>query len=264
MLQHISARSLAAFGAVLLLSPAAAFADTPAVALASEDIYRHSLKALTVLLVVAVLIENALNVLFHWRVFLTYFNLRGIKTIIAVAVSALIVQQFNIDVVASLVDTYSSEKVESSFVSIALTALIVSGGSSGVNTLMVSLGYRDAKRAESVNPEAPEDQAWIAVKVNRRRAVGPVQVLVTEVENSPSPPNAIAGSIGVSRPGILELLLRNSNRFPANGGYVVEPGKVYTIEVSAFDSGNKKLDDPLAGKEYRFAPRAVVDFEVTL
>lgn len=240
--------------------------DLPAAALDNQVIYEKSLRALTILFVTAVLIENALAVLFNWRVFLTYFSLRGVKTIVSVLVSLVVVLTFKIDVIAALLDAYSSSKVNSSLPSQVLTALILAGGSSGVNSLMSSLGYRNSSREEAVNPKAPATQAWIAIRVNRANSVGPVQVHVTKVElpEGTPKPGAIAGTIGFKRPSLLELLLRNANRFPGNGGYVVEPDTVYRIEVVGHDADGNKLEDPLARQTYCFAPRAIVDFEVTL
>lgn len=57
------------------------------VALGKNALYEKSLAALTMLLVLAVLLENAFSVIFNWRVFLTYFSLRGVKTIVMVTVS---------------------------------------------------------------------------------------------------------------------------------------------------------------------------------
>ena len=240
--------------------------ELPAIALGSQEIFDKSLRALTILLVMAVLIENALAVVFNWRVFLTYFSLRGVRTIISVAVSLFIVRTFGIDVIASLLDVYSSAKITTSLPSQLLTALILSGGSSGVNSLMASLGYRSKDREESVVPKLEPTQAWLSVRVNRKRSVGPVQVLVTKVDlpQDQPKPGAIAGTIGFRRPSLVELLLRNANRFPGNGGHEVVPDTVYQIGVIGRDADGKKLDDPLAGQLYCFAPRAIVDFEVTL
>jgi len=248
----------------LAILPAVALADLPTVALDNTEIYERSLKALTILLVAAILIENALAVLFNWRVFLTYFSLRGVKTIISVIVSYLIVTSFDLDVVASLLNAYTTEPADSTIASKLLTAMILSGGSGGVNSLMASLGYRERNRESVVNPAAPKSEAWIAIKINRVNAVGPIQVHVTEIPEPKKDPSAIAGTIGVKRPSLKELILRNANRFPANGGHVVDPKKVYGIKVVAHDAGGTLLNDPLAGEEYRFAPRAIIDFEVTM
>ena len=45
----------------------------------------------------AVLLENAFSIIFNWRVFLTYFSLRGMKTLVMIIVSFIVVAVFNID-----------------------------------------------------------------------------------------------------------------------------------------------------------------------
>jgi len=260
----------------LTFVPAVALAQQGApdnvLALGSSQIYDKSLKALTILLVAAILIENALAVVFNWRVFLTYFSLRGVKTIVSFAVSYVVVLSFDIDVVGDLMSAYMTPEGAtgtevpnlSSPVSRILTALILAGGSGGVNNLMVALGYRDRGRDEDVAPSAPPNKAWIAVWVKRDKVVGPVRVHVTEVPAPDPAPDAIAGTIGFRRPSLLELLMRNPNRFPANGGYEVEPGKVYRIDVVGLDRDGEPIPNPVGREVYRFAPRAIADFEVSL
>lgn len=263
--------------AALLLAPAAALAqqsaDTVTLALGSPAIYETSLKALTILLVTAILIENALAVIFNWRVFLTYFSLRGVKTIVSFAVSYAVVLTFDIDVTGDLLGVYLAPDGvaaadipdRSNGFSKILTALILSGGSSGVNNLMISLGYRERGRDQVAAAMAPPDKAWIAVWIERsENLLGPVQVQITEAASPTTDPGAIAGVVGARRPSLLGLLMRNPNRFPANGGYEVTPGKVYRIDIIGHDRDGKRIPDPVSGKEYRFAPRAIVDFEARL
>ena len=76
------------------------------------EAFSRSLTALTMLLVVALLIENALAIIFGWRVFLAYFSLRGVRTIIAIAVSWLVVVTFKFDILGALIHEYTGEKVE--------------------------------------------------------------------------------------------------------------------------------------------------------
>jgi hypothetical protein len=61
---------------------------------------------MTILLVIAVILENAFAVMFNWRVFLAYFSVPSVKTIIMIVVSWLIVNKFDIDVMASLIAAY--------------------------------------------------------------------------------------------------------------------------------------------------------------
>jgi hypothetical protein len=248
----------------------------------ADSVYSASLNALTVLFVTAVLLESAFATIFNWRVFLTYFNERGIKTIIMVIVSLIVVWVFKLDVMASLIAAYklpagslqgndaalalAAEFTKTSGpVSTFVTALILAGGSAGVNNVMMALGFR-SNRAAEVAPAPPQDEAWVAIKVKKRNADGQVHVIVSKVDAWPAGkemPPAIAGTIGFSRPRVSELLFRNIDRFPQNGGYVVKPNTPYRLTVEGKDAaGNviRRLNED--DRYYAFAPRAIVDFQV--
>jgi hypothetical protein len=254
---------LALLGLMLLL-PAVALAQTGEIDLGSETIYNESLKALTILLVLAVLVENALAVLFNWRVFLSYFSLRGMRTIIMVAVSYLLVTLLGIDVIDALLKAYQENRPDAGprFLTQALTALIVAGGSTGVHNVMFALGYRDSRREEEVDPKPPADKAWVAVRVRRVRAAGPVHVEITQDAAADIP--AIAGTCLSARPGLLSLLMRNVNRFPSNGGHEVRPDTVYKIAVAGFDSAGNELRKEVSNGPVKFAAGAIVDFDTSL
>jgi hypothetical protein len=215
------------------------------------------------LFVMAVLLENAFSIIFNWRVFLTYFSLRGVKTIVMVAISYLIVSWFNLDIVAALLSAYARQTVEPRFLSKFITALILAGGSAGVYNIMYALGYRSDRRDEEVNPRPPQNKAWVAVRAKRDQAAGEIFVTVREIKSaadkSPAP---IAGQIGVRRPSLWELLVHNRNRFPQNGGYTVTPNVVYEITVEAKNSNGEPLKR--LGEPYVFAEGAIVDFDVTI
>ncbi len=250
--------------------------DVPsgAVDLDNDEIYAKSLAALTILLVAAVLIENALAVIFNWRVFLTYFSLRGVRTLVMIAVALIAVITFEIDIVAALIAAYKNAPVDSGVVSIVLTAFILGGGSSSVNNVMIGLGLRDRTRSEAVAPKAPATQAWVAFEVERANANGHITVHIDDDKTTGTQaPLAIAGSIGRKLPSLKELLFRNVDRFPQNGGYVLEPNKSYIIELHAkdasmqlhrYDADGGRLGAGQSGKAYSFAPGAIVDFEVKL
>jgi hypothetical protein len=299
---------LAAFAATLMLSPAAAetamptpaadqakdtqkkdapkaeqkkdggqanSAGQPSNPLALDDgaIYRRSLAALTMLFVIAVLLENAFTTIFNWRVFLTYFSVRGVKTLVMVGIALIVVNVFNVDILANLIAVYktpagqavSPDAVlqEYGFVSKFVTALILAGGSAGVYNIMHALGYRNDQREEQVAPRPPQNAAWVSVKVKRVNAVGDIQVKIQKVAAGATPPAPIAGTIGSRRPTLIELLLNNPNRFPQNGGYTLEPETVYHILVSGKHKDTnaelKALD-----QDYAFTKGAIVDFEVAL
>lgn len=229
-----------------------------------SDIFAKSTKALTVLLVTSVLIENALAVIFNWRVFLAYFSLRGIRTIVTFSVSLAVVSFFDLDAVSWLFSEYSPTEVPSNWMSKTMSALILSGGSSGVHNIMRTIGYRDIARVDEIVPKSRADKAWLAIWIDRETVVGPVNVNITEVDASETEVAAIAGTIGGKRPSIIELLFRNPNRFPENGGYYVTPDQLYKIAVAGTNKAGQPIIEDFGGNPMKFAPGAIVDFRVKL
>jgi hypothetical protein len=250
---------------VVVASAALAATDNP-LALGNNQIYEKSLAALTLLLVVAVLLENAFATIFNWRVFLAYFSSKGVKTIVMVVVSLIVVNVFDIDVVASLISAYKTAPEPSGLVSKFITALILAGGSAGIYNIMYALGYRTERRDAELNAKPPPDKAWVAVRVDRRDAKGDVYVKLREIgpaAGAATAPAPIAGTITFRRQSLGDLLFRRPNRFPQNGGYVVTPGVVYAITVEGKNEQGTSLK-ALAGEQYVFAPGAIVDFAVSL
>lgn len=261
-IRHLAALALLSLFTLGLPGLALAQVDGSPAATLSTSVYEESFQALVELFVLAILIENALAVLFNWSIFLTYFNVRGIKTIIMVVVSYLMVETFNIDTVGQLFAFYSGTEHDPRFSSQFLTALILSGGSSGVHSLMRALGYRDRDRASEVNPRPGTTKAWIAVHVQRASDTGPVHVSVSDAVSPPADLPALAGTIGFKRPSLLELMFQNANRFPGSGGYELEANKAYRICVTA--TGEPEATKLKFDETHRFAPGAIVDFEVRM
>ena len=244
-------------------------ASLPAVAQAGgnvpgDSVYDASLKAITILLVVAVLLESALAVIFNWRVFRAYFSVAGLKTLISFVVSLFIVQGFGLDIMSRLLSVYEQGDFQSNLGTQILTALIIAGGSSGVNKLLVAFGYRDNSVPEDTTPTPPKDKAWISVRVRKKQARSPVQVHVTEEPRPPAGITAIAGTCLANRPSLISLLMRNNDRFPSNGGYAVTPEKAYRISVSALGSDGSPVAKPVTAEPVMLAAGAIVDFDVVL
>jgi hypothetical protein len=244
-------------------------AEAPAtdVALGNDAIYQKSLAALTILFVVAVLLESAFAVIFNWRVFLAYFSTRGIKTIIMIVASLIVVSTFDLDVVASLVATYTTPAgqtpvVDSRPVSMFITALILAGGSAGVYNIMYALGYRNDRREQEMEKTPTTGKAWVAVRVVNKAGARDIFVRIKRGNaaggGSPAP---IAGTVGGQRQSLKELLFRNPDRFPQNGGYTVDSGFEYTISVTAVGPDG---DLVAMGETFVFADRAIVDFTAEL
>jgi hypothetical protein len=229
--------------------------------LTSGDIYAQSFKALFILFVIATLLESGLAVIFNWRPFIQLFDARGMKTIIAVVFSWFFVELFDLDIVTRLANLYLNEKHPSSFPGVFITALILAGGSSAVNSLLVTFGFRSMKTAAQVIPKPPPTEAWISVRLVRLRAKGSVSVLVSPQGGPP----AVAGTItGSSRPGGWSgLFLRDYGRFPTAGGYSVTPGKAYELKLSGVDENGTQIDSAIWGP-LALAPGAIVDVELKL
>lgn len=262
------ARASAVFlaAAALLLFSLGASGETTVTEVAKiaqegSNIYTESIAALTKLFVLAVLVESALALIFNWRVFLEYFNKRAIKTVVMFAVSLAVVTTFNIDIVEQLMATYGSSSDEGGIMSTVLTAMIVAGGSSGVNNLFIALGFRSRLKEQA--PQPPRAEAWIAILVHRDSAAsGEVLIQISEEASGVAAEHdSIAGSVN-PRKRLKEMFFPNRNRFPTSGGYKVDAGKVYRISVTGKDeTGNERSG---LGDTYSFAPRAIVDLDVKL
>lgn len=83
--------------------------------------------------VLALLMESAFALLFNWRLFQEYFVGRAWRTPIMFLISLAVVNQFGLDLLASLFNAYhgNSVNVPGGPVTQVLTAMIISGGSVG-------------------------------------------------------------------------------------------------------------------------------------
>lgn len=233
------------------------------VALADPDVLAASIRALTILLVLSVLIESGLETVFSWRLYETYFAQRALKRPLAVLVSFVIVRTFELDVFASLLDTYSTgEDVGSVWVTELLTALILAGGSGAINNMLARLGVRTRYEPPV---QLPPEKGWISIRVRRGRDIaGPVHVTVTEDPSAPADLPSIAGSTYTRTPSVGSLLFRNRDRFPPNGGYVVASGKPYRVTVAGRDREGKPLQTAVTPEPIKLAPGARVDFDALI
>lgn len=111
----------------------------------SADALGKAFNILVATFVLALLLESAFALLFNWRLFQEFVVGRSWRTIIMFAVSLTVVRQFDLDLMATLFDAYrgvSDMQVKRSWLTSALTAMIVGGGSVGVNRILVGLGFR--------------------------------------------------------------------------------------------------------------------------
>lgn len=228
----------------------------------SSELYGASFKALFVLFILAVLVESGLALVFRWRPFLDYFDSRSMNALVAFIFSLVLVRLFNLDIASQLINIYTGSKGLDlkdwmGWPGSLLTAMIIAGGSAGVNRIFQNFGFRPVSAQEQ--PQTPvlnNHEAWVAVTLVRQKAVGSADVLIK---------NAVAGTIsGVSpKRSFFRYFVRDKGRFPQTGGYTVTPGAGYEIKVQAYDAAGAALP-PRQWGPYDVAPRAIIDIEMRI
>lgn len=225
------------------------------------------------LAVIVLVVESALATIFQWRLYRMLFNNRALKTVVMVAVGLIIVLGFNYDIFGRLMAELSpggtTPDSSAKAVSVVLSALIIAGGSAGVNTLLQRLGFRNPVQAEPARPVLNENQAWVSIRVNRKEAVGPVQIAVREAADDPQA-SALAGTVRERGfwETVKEAFTADAMRFPNYGGRTVTVGKTYEIVAMArrplAPVNGAPQDEAFSIPVYKgsFASRAIVDFNV--
>ena len=231
----------------------------------AESFYPDAAKALSFLFMLAVLLESALSVIFNWRLYLVLANGKGFKTLVMIAVSCAVVWQFHVDTVSQLLKLYGGT-APSDTLSRLLTALILAGGSAGVNQVLVNLGYRQAKSPEELRPKPKANKAWISVVTSPRHADGPIYVRISQAgpitDTSPARLAGVIAPVGILAT-IRSVFLANRHRFPPSGGHEIEADRQYRIEVTARDAAGGLIASDINGL-YTFADGAIIDFSTTL
>lgn len=264
--------------AAVLASPAALAEEVQKQGFPETD---KLLKELFLLLLVVTLMESAMTTIFQWRLYRLLFNARAMKTVLMVLVGWSIVRLFDYDVfarilaVAGLGTGVKSEKTlefVSSTYSTGLSALIMAGGTSGINTLFRSFGFRPQPQEEPVLEPPKQDEAWVSVTIRQVRAVGPVEVLFREKPADPADPQRAVVGVTDGRSlfrRIYETLIAVPGRIPNYGGRKVTTDKLYEISVKGMRRAvvnNASTLEPFDEPVYSgaFASRAIVDLVVTV
>lgn len=230
--------------------------------------------------VLALLLESAFALLFNWRLFLEFFAGKAWRTPIMFVGALATVSAFNLDLMASLLDAYSPRAdglpSKGSWLTAALTSMILAGGSVGVNRILVALGFRSQIRSDVAEPKIEEDEAWISIQVLGKSRDINVRVDVEVAEASEATKGAIPTTVGMLRPrGALErlgnILFPSRSRWPRSGGRKVSTNNFYRITVTdlrsdgkVYDALGKVIPNVGAAPLLRFGSRAMIDFEVTL
>ena len=196
-------------------------------------------KAVFLLFMIAVVLESALAILFNWRPFVELFNARAVRPVVTFVVAYVFVETFALDLITTIVNAATSAEHGISPTGKVLTALVLAGGSAGVNNVLIGLGYRQKRTPETATPKPPPDKAWISVRIVRDKAVGPVEVFLGAPVTGKRPP-LIAIIQGTSRPA-LRYFLSDPGRFPGYGGHAVDANSQIEIVVAGLDSNKTPL-----------------------
>lgn len=220
------------------------------------DVYGEMFKILFAVFTIALVLESALAVIFNWRLFLVYFDSRGMKTIVSVVAGVLVAVLLRFDVIDRLYKAmfHGGEAGLQGF-GYFLTGLILAGGSAGVNKILVGLGFRSLRTEEARLPRPKPTEAWLAVNLVREEAKGPVQVFVTQDSGGERLVGTISGS---TVPRFFAKLRTNPMRYPPVAGFAVPADSLVTVQLR--DPVQDAVSEPWG--PYRVAGGAIIDFEL--
>jgi hypothetical protein len=225
--------------------------------------YEKIFKAIFLLFILALVLESGLALIFNWRPFVETFDARAVKPLVSLIFAYLFVSYFNLDLMTAIVAAASSQAPAPSLPGRFITALVLAGGSSGINNIMIALGFRQARPPATVTPKPPLNKAWIAFKLVRRQAVGQVKVFL-----GPTPaPGAALPLVGVihgaSRPGV-RFFFRDRGRFPTVAGWEVTPGLPLSYELVGASNDPSVPVVKHRRDDVVIAAGAIIDLEVEL
>jgi hypothetical protein len=237
----------------------------------------QSFRILMAVFVLAVLLENAFALLFNWRLFLEFFVGKAWRTPIMFFGALIIVRTFELDLVAQLFRAYNPGLNPQTGVGIwftsAITAMVLAGGSVGVNRVFVALGFRSQLRPEALEPELEPTEAYVAIHVQGHSSRSMCQVNMDVVDpipaDTPRTLGFVGGAAGIGA-RLRELLFPVRSRIPQSGGMRVATTKAYRISVTDLEEGKHydTLGRPITSTSqsqlFAFAPKAIVDFTIRL
>jgi hypothetical protein len=208
--------------------------------------YEAAFKALFAAFVLAVIIEWGLAVIFNNRWYVLKAGGKGLKSLVTFLVAFVLVNAFDVDIVKELINALRNATFESGFWTKFLSALVLAGGSAGVNSMMVALGFRAVRTAETVTGKPPATKAWLAVKVSWSSATSVTHALNVYIKRGTGNYGLLATLQDVPEDGQKKFWVIDADpaRFPQYGGFVLEPGLEFQVWLLAVDKeGKAVLDD---------------------
>jgi len=256
------ARAIAVSNGVLI---AGLFLGTPAFAQATTsdaDLIVSIGALLGKLLLVLLLLESAMAALFNWRVYRVVLSGRAWKTPIMFGIGLLVVTGFDYDFIDTAITDIAGGGASDSlgWVSVTLSAMVIAGGSQGVHDILKKLGLRSSIPDAEAKPDLREDQAWLALRLRRDKAVGDIQIILSETDRLAEA--TIVGSVDDRSIGqrLSEAFGLRDLRFPRTGGRVVKSNVTYDLALRYAEAGTAAAVHPVGS--IAFAPRAIVDLDV--
>lgn len=113
---------------------------------------------LFVFLAISVVFEAAMSALFDWRIYIRYFEGRGVKTPILVGVALLVCFHYDLDILHNVLEGLGRSEQKQQ-IGMIITAFLISGGSSAVFQVYSNLGLRDPTARKQ---KAKEERAAMA------------------------------------------------------------------------------------------------------
>ncbi|MEO6214627.1 MAG: hypothetical protein ABIO86_01235 [Sphingomonas sp.] len=188
------------------------------------------------LFILAVILESALAVLFNWRPWLASFDGRTVNPLLTFVAALVLVRIFYLDEVGLLIAAYSTApQVAGGWASSVVSALVIAGGSAGVNKMLRALGYRSLS-IEADQPKPAPTEAWLAIINTSAVSVSnSFDILLSLAANPP----AVIGTIDARnlKPPAFRWLFRDKRRFPGSGGFAVPLNTPVTISVAPSGAG---------------------------
>lgn len=190
---------------------------------------------LLLVLVLAILLETGLSTLFNWRIFLRFFEEKGLKVPIAVLTAFLFVKQFDIDAIAEILGAFAGKTYDHGTLGKILTAFIIAGGSSAIFTLFEKFGIRNPLERRAVAASL-RNESRLKVKLIRTGTPNdkPVSILVDDT---------VIGAIDSQK-----------NEFGGFLGHIVEAGQ-RTLKLKSRDQAGSEIERE---KVVSIAPGATV------
>ena len=234
----------------------------------SPELYGKSFAALFMLFIMAVLVENGLALLFHWRPFLVTLDPKSVNPLVSFGLSLVFVRLFHQDIVSGLLNIYSGshDARSETWPGLILTAMIVAGGSGVVNRLFQAFGLRTPLSEQTLVQRPPLGKGWLSVVLPRSTAaVGRVDVLFGTSGPAAAGTPAVAaltvvGTIDASARDwgrLGALFARSQRRFPPSGGHPIAMGTVFSVQLRGKNRDGRQL--AATWGPYTMSEGAVID-----